>query len=55
VRNTGHLNGGINKDGFGLQSTSSRLGLLFGPGAQFEIHDLPGNMVEAKVKIPIQN
>jgi len=55
VRNTGHLNGAINRDGFGLQSTSSRLGLLFGPGANFEIRDLPGNLVEAKVKIPIQN
>lgn len=55
VRNTGRLNGGINKEGFGLQSTSSRLGLLFGPGAEFEIHDIPGNIVEAKVRIPIQN
>jgi two-component system, LytTR family, sensor kinase len=55
VRNTGRLNGGINKEGFGLQSTSSRLGLLFGPNAEFEIHDVPGNIVEAKVKIPIQN
>lgn len=55
VRNTGRLNGGINKEGFGLQSTSSRLGLLFGPDAVFEIHDVPENIVEAKVKIPIQN
>jgi sensor histidine kinase YesM len=55
VRNTGRLNGGINKEGFGLQSTSSRLGLLFGPNAEFEIRDVPGNIVEAKVKIPIQN
>jgi len=35
VRNTGRLNGGINKEGFGLQSTSNRLGLLFGPNADF--------------------
>jgi two-component system, LytTR family, sensor kinase len=55
VRNTGRLNGGINNEGFGLQSTSSRLGLLFGPDAEFEIHDVPGNIVEAKVKIPLQN
>ncbi len=55
VRNTGRLNGDINKEGFGLQSTSSRLGLLFGPNAEFEINDIAGNIVEAKVKIPIQN
>jgi two-component system, LytTR family, sensor kinase len=55
VRNTGRLNGAINKEGFGLQSTSSRLGLLFGPHAVFEINDVAGNFVEAKVKIPIQN
>lgn len=54
VRNTGKLNGSIKKEGFGLQSTSSRLGLLFGPGAVFEINDVSGDFVEAKVKIPIQ-
>jgi len=54
VLNTGKLNGSIKNDGFGLASTSSRLGLLFGPNAFFEINDLPGDMVEAKVKIPIQ-
>jgi len=55
VRNTGRLNGGLNQEGFGLQSTSNRLGLLFGEEARFEIHDAPGNMVEATVTIPVQN
>ena len=54
VRNTGKLNGGINKEGFGLHSTASRLGLLFGSGAKFEIQDTPNNIVEAKVSIPVQ-
>jgi sensor histidine kinase YesM len=54
VRNTGRLNGGINKEGFGLQSTSNRLGLLFGPNADFEIQDLNDNLVEARVRIPVQ-
>ena len=55
VRNTGRLNGGINKEGFGLQSTSNRLGLLFGNNADFAIQDLKDNIVEAKVRIPVQN
>jgi LytS/YehU family sensor histidine kinase len=55
VRNTGRLNGGINKEGFGLQSTSNRLGLLFGNNADFAIQDLNDNIVEAKVRIPVQN
>ncbi len=55
VRNTGRLNGGVNKEGFGIQSTDNRLSLLFGANAQFEIRDTPENMVEAKVKIPVQN
>jgi two-component system, LytTR family, sensor kinase len=54
VRNTGKLNGGINREGFGLHSTASRLGLLFGSAAKFEIQDTPNNIVEAKVSIPIQ-
>ena len=30
IRNTGHLNGSQNEDGFGLTSTRNRLQLLFG-------------------------
>jgi two-component system LytT family sensor kinase len=55
VRNTGQLNGSIGREGFGLQSTSQRLGLLFGEDAGFRIHDLADNTVEARVTIPVQN
>jgi len=54
VRNTGKLNGGMSKEGFGLSSTASRLGLLFGDNAKFEISDTNENMVEARVIIPVQ-
>jgi two-component system, LytTR family, sensor kinase len=54
VQNTGKLNGGINKEGFGLSSTANRLGLLFGEHAKFEISDKQENMVEARVSIPVQ-
>jgi len=55
VRNTGKLNGGINKDGFGLNSTANRLGLLYGGAAKFEIHDTEDNMVEARVIMPLHD
>jgi LytS/YehU family sensor histidine kinase len=54
VQNTGKLNGGMNKEGFGLSSTANRLGLLFGDNAKFEISDKQDNMVEARVSIPVQ-
>lgn len=53
VKNTGHLNGNYNPDGFGLSSTKSRLKLLFGEKANFEIRNLEGNMVEAIVTMPV--
>ncbi len=53
VINTGHLNGGINEDGFGLASTQNRLLLLFGGKATFNIRQVNGNLVEAKVKLPV--
>jgi two-component system, LytTR family, sensor kinase len=53
VQNTGHLNGGINEDGFGLTSTQNRLLLLFGNKAKFNIRQVNGNMVEAKVELPM--
>jgi LytS/YehU family sensor histidine kinase len=52
VRNTGKLNGGLNKDGFGLSSTANRLGLIYGSKASFDIRETNGNMVEARVRIP---
>lgn len=52
VQNTGYLNGGAKKNGFGLSSTQDRLGLLYGDKAKFEIRQLDPTMVEAKVLIP---
>src|SRR5580765_160140 len=53
VQNTGHLNGSMNGDGFGLTSTRNRLQLLFGEKANFEIKEIGQNLVEAKVLIPV--
>lgn len=53
VQNTGHLNGGANKTGFGLSSTQDRLSLLYGNKAKFEIKQIDPSLVEAKVLIPI--
>lgn len=54
VQNTGTLDRSMNMEGFGLQSTESRLGLLFGPEAQFSIKALEGSIVEAKISIPLK-
>lgn len=53
IQNTGHLNGSVNGDGFGLISTRNRLQLLFGEKANFEIKEIGHNLVEAKVLIPV--
>lgn len=53
IRNTGHLNGSSNGDGFGLASTKNRLMLLFGQKANFDIREVNGNTVEARVSIPV--
>lgn len=53
IRNSGILNGNSGYKGFGLQSTQDRLSLLFGDKASFSIKDVPGNMVEAKVIMPV--
>jgi two-component system LytT family sensor kinase len=53
IRNTGHLNGFLNGDGFGLTSTRNRLQLLFGEKANFDIKELNGDMVQATVLIPV--
>ncbi|HEY8387559.1 MAG TPA: histidine kinase, partial [Parasegetibacter sp.] len=52
IRNTGRLNGEIKTDGFGLMSTHNRLSLLFGDKASFNIREINGDTVEAKVIIP---
>ena len=53
VQNTGHLNGHTLKDGFGISGTINRLQLLFGGNAHFNIKDTDGNIVEAKVVLPV--
>ena len=56
VQNTGHLNGHghSGEEGFGLMSTLSRLSILYGPRANFEIKDLLEDTVEAKISIPVE-
>jgi two-component system, LytTR family, sensor kinase len=53
VQNTGHLNGSLSINGFGLSSTQDRLHLLYGEKAKFEINQVNPDLVEAKVLIPI--
>jgi sensor histidine kinase YesM len=53
ILNTGRLNGNRNADGFGLASTKNRLQLLFGQKANFDIREVNGNTVEARVLIPV--
>jgi two-component system, LytTR family, sensor kinase len=53
VQNSGKLNGQVNEDGFGLSSTRNRLQLLFGDKSNFEIRQVNGNIVEARVIIPV--
>jgi len=53
IQNTGYLNGARNGDGFGLASTKNRLQILFGQKANFDIREIDGNTVEARVLIPI--
>jgi two-component system LytT family sensor kinase len=52
VQNTGYLNGKVNTEGFGISSTTNRLGLLYGDKARFDIRQINGSLVEAKVRIP---
>jgi LytS/YehU family sensor histidine kinase len=53
VQNTGYLNGGASRTGFGLSSTQDRLSLLYGEKAKFEIRQVDPSLVEAKVFIPV--
>lgn len=53
VRNTGFLKEMEEEEGFGLSSTRNRLHLLFGKNASFDIQNINGNMVEAKVVMPL--
>lgn len=53
IVNTGVLNGNRDVDGFGLASTKNRLQLLFGKKANFDIKEIGGNSVQARVLIPV--
>jgi two-component system LytT family sensor kinase len=55
IQNTGRLNGAgtLKGDGFGLVSTRNRLQLLFGQKANFDIREVNGNTVQARVLIPV--
>ncbi|TAD91715.1 MAG: sensor histidine kinase, partial [Bacteroidetes bacterium] len=54
IRNTGTLGNGNTVDGFGLSSTRTRLQLLYGNEASFKIADVPPNLVEAVVIMPVR-
>lgn len=53
VENTGHLNGTKSLEGFGIASTINRLKLLYGNDAGFEIKNINGNTVKARVTLPV--
>ncbi|WP_295121559.1 sensor histidine kinase [uncultured Chitinophaga sp.] len=53
IQNTGQIVENLGGQGFGLQSTRQRLGILFGKRASFEIYNLNAQMVEAKVLMPL--
>lgn len=62
VQNTGQLKRNTNGDpgpddaalkGFGISSTTNRLSLLYGDKASFEIKQINGSLVEARVLIPV--
>ena len=53
IVNTGVLNGNRDVDGFGLASTKNRLQILFGQKANFDIREINGNTVQARVLIPV--
>lgn len=55
VQNTGQLETDAStEEGFGLSSTTNRLSLLYGTRAKFDIKQINGSLVEARVLIPVQ-
>lgn len=52
VKNSGQIEGEINEDGFGLNSTRNRLHFLYQGKATFEIKNIDG-MVQSKVVMPV--
>ncbi len=55
VQNSGQLNGSTNGDGFGIRSTQDRLNLLYQGKATFDIKNLPNDMVESRIIMPIKH
>lgn len=53
VQNSGQLNGNVNGDGFGIQSTQDRLKMLYQGKANFEIRNINSDTVESKVTMPL--
>lgn len=53
VQNTGYLASSPNLDGFGLVSTQNRLQMMFGGKANFQINEISGNTVEARIRMPL--
>ena len=53
VENTGQLIGTMNTEGFGISSTTNRLNLMYGESASFEIKQINGSLVQAKVLLPL--
>ncbi|MDE3236231.1 MAG: histidine kinase [Bacteroidota bacterium] len=53
VQNTGRITHAERSEGFGITSTQNRLSLLFGQQAHFELKELNGSIVEAKVVMPV--
>ncbi|MBC8033501.1 MAG: histidine kinase [Chitinophagaceae bacterium] len=53
IQNTGRLSGVVNEDGFGLSATRSRLYLMFGERAAFDIREVNESMVEAVIHLPL--
>lgn len=53
VINTGQLQFANGNAGFGIQSTESRLQLIFGERAGFQIRQLPEGVVESSIEIPL--
>lgn len=54
VRNSGTLAEPSNESGFGIRGTKERLNYLYGGKANFDIKELPGNIVESSIILPIK-
>ncbi|MEO7960658.1 MAG: histidine kinase [Ginsengibacter sp.] len=53
VQNSGILEDISMDEGFGLKSTRDRLKFLYKTNSNFEIHNINGNKVEAKISMPV--